>query len=77
MEAVGEHRSASSKHTVHGSRHARSDRFHSAGEIVLAHGLDDEVHVVVLNRVVRESEAPAVARRSEAALKLSHERDGS
>src|SRR5215831_16519643 len=76
MEAVREHRSAPAEDPVHGSRDARTDGLHSAGEIACARRLDDQMHVIVLDRVMDEPEAPAVARRSEAALELAYEPHG-
>ena len=75
MKTIGEHRPAALEDPIHGSRNARGNRFHAAGQVALARSLRNQVHVVVLDRVVREPEAPAVARRSEAALELTHERN--
>ena len=75
MEAVGKHAAAKAKDTVDGSREPRADGFHSGCEISLARCLDDRMHVIVLDRVLDEPEAPPLARRSEAALELAHEAD--
>jgi len=73
--AVRERAPAKTKDSVHSSRNACGNGFHSAGEVALARSLCNQVHVVVLDRVVREPEAPTVARRSEAALELSNQLD--
>jgi len=73
--AVGEDRTAAREDPVHGSRDARADRFHPAREIALARGFDDRVHVIVLDRIVHEPEAPPVAGRREAALELANQTD--
>jgi hypothetical protein len=39
-------------------------------------GLDDEVCVVALERVVRDAEGPALARLGEGAAELVHDGDG-
>ena len=71
--AVREHPPAPTKNPIHGPRYARTDRFHSRGEIPLARRLDDRVHVVVLDRVVNQAEAPAFTRRSEAAFQRTYD----
>jgi hypothetical protein len=74
--AVCQDAAAKTEHAVHGSREARRDGFHSRSEILLVRRFDDRVHVIVLHRVMNESEAPAVARRSEAALESTHQLHG-
>ena len=73
VKAIGEHGPAPLEHSVHGSREARSDRFHSRSEMALARRFDNGVEMVVLNRIVNQSEALAVARLSEAALQLTNQ----
>ena len=71
--AIGENCPAAGEHSVHRARDARGDRLHAAGQIVLARRLYERVNVVVLDRVRHETEAPAFAHSSEAALQLSYE----
>jgi hypothetical protein len=75
--AVREHATAHGEDSVHGPRESCGERFHSAGEIVRAGRLDERVQVVVLDRILNESEAPALARLGEAALELAHQSNGS
>ena len=73
--AVRENATASVEYPVHRSRQARRDGFHPGRQVPLAHGFCDQVHVIVLDRVMHQPEAPAVARFGEAALQLSHQPD--
>ena len=70
---VGEHAAAATEGSIHGSRKARANRFHARCEIARAPRLYDRVQMIVLNRIVNEPEAPALARRCEAALELTDE----
>jgi len=65
--AVREHGSAPPEDPVHGSCEPCADGLHAGSEIARAHGFDECVDVIVLNGIVHQAEAPAVARRSEAA----------
>lgn len=71
--AIREHAPAAVEHPVGSTRETRADRFHAAREIVLAGGLDDQMDVIGLDRVVRRAEAAALARRGEASSELAHE----
>jgi hypothetical protein len=74
---VGEHRSSALEHAIHSSRDPCGDRLHAAGELLRARGFHQYVNVVVLDRVLHETEPPALARRSEAALQLAKKPDRS
>ena len=63
MEAIREHRARPGEHAMHGPRESRADRLHAAGEIARGRGLDDQVHVVALDRVVNDSKSRSVDRR--------------
>jgi hypothetical protein len=76
VEAVREHRSAAREDTVHSSREARSDGLHPRCEVAVARGFHDQMHVIVLDRVVSYPEASAIASLAEGALQLAHEPDG-
>jgi hypothetical protein len=71
--AIREHGAASTEHAIHCSRHARADRFHSAREVSRARRFHERMQVIVLDRVLHESETPAVARRSEGALQFTNQ----
>ena len=70
---IRENWTAAPEDSIHGACDARGDGFHAAREVLLAGRLDECVNVVVLDRVVNQSEAPALARRSEAALELANQ----
>ena len=72
---VAEDAAALAEHAIRGTCQARGDRFHSAGEVARACRFRDQVHVIRLDRVVDQPETSSVARRSEAAFELTHERD--
>jgi hypothetical protein len=74
--AISEHGASSAEDSIDCSREPRADGFHAACEIARAGRLDDRVQVVVLHRVLNEAEAPTLARRSEAALELTHQAKG-
>jgi hypothetical protein len=71
--AVREHATAQAEHAIHGSCEARGERLHAAREIAAARSLDDEMHVIVLDRVVREAEATALARSHQVAFQLTYQ----
>jgi hypothetical protein len=71
--AVRQNGALAPEDAVHGASEPRAERLHAAGEIELACGLDDCMKVIALDRVVDEPEAAALARRSEAALQVSHQ----
>ena len=73
--AVREHAAAKAEHSIHAAGYTRRDGLHPTCEVVLARRLHEGMNVIVLDRVVNQSEAPAVARRSEAALELSNQSD--
>ena len=73
---VREDRPTPAEYAVHGSREPRTDGLHPRCKIMLARRLDDRMHVIVLDRVVNQSEAPALARRGEAALELLYQAGG-
>jgi hypothetical protein len=71
--AVREHGPRALEDPVHGSREPRTDCLHAAPERISARGLDDQMRVVALERVVRKPELAAFAARSERVLELAHE----
>src|SRR5262249_22852611 len=73
--AVHEHGPAQAEHTVHGASKASAEGFHSGAEIALAPCFDDRMQLVVLDRIVDETKAAALACRSEAALELAYQAD--
>ena len=68
---VGQHPAVRREDPLHRSRDARAERLHSASQVVPARRLDDRVHVIQLDRVVRDAEAPALARSAKARLELT------
>jgi len=71
--AVRKNRPAAREDAIHGSREPRADRFHSACEIARAHRFSDQMHVIALDGVMNQSEAPAVARARQGAFPLAYE----
>jgi hypothetical protein len=71
--AVREHRAAPVEDPVHRARDARDEGFHPAGEGVLARSFHDRVHMVVLDRVVHEAEAAAIAGLCETAFEFANQ----
>ncbi len=74
MVAIGEHRSAMSRHPIDGSREPRPDRLHAASERRLIGSLDDEMRVIPLERVVHEPKPRPLAPYRERPLDLAHDR---
>jgi len=74
--AVREHGAAAGEDAVRRARQARGDRLHSGSEIRRARGLDDCVHVVALDRVMRNPEPAPFAGLAPAPLELAHESRG-
>ena len=66
VEAVRQNGTAPREDSIHGSRQARGEGFHAAGELLRAGGLYEHVHVVGLDGIMHEAEPP----RSHAAAKL-------
>jgi len=62
---------------VHCARESRSETLDSIRERRSAVGFDQQVHVIVLERVVDDAEIPALAERSERYFDLTHEARGS
>lgn len=73
VEAVGQDGAAEPERSVHGSREPGAERLHPIREIARSRGLDDRVHVVALDRVVRDAETTALARLAKRLLELDHE----
>ena len=71
--AVREDTPAPPERPVHGECEARGEGFHAAGERLASGGLDDEVGVVVLEGVVDEPEASALAAAAEGVLQGAHD----
>jgi hypothetical protein len=75
--AAVEHRAAPPAHAVHRPREPRGDALLTVREGLLAVRLHDQVRVIALERVVRDSEAASLARLGQGALPFLHERDRS
>ncbi len=71
--AAVEHGAALTGDPVDRSREACGDALHAAREGVLALRLDDQVRVIVLERVVHDAEVPPLARLGERTPELSDE----
>ena len=70
MVAIGEHGSTSKEDPVHRAGQSRADGLHAAPQIARARRLDDQMHVVRLDRILDEPEAPALACPAEAGFDL-------
>ena len=73
VKTICQHAARSPEHAIHRPGQARGNGFHPASKLSLACCLDQQVNVIALNRIVNQPEAPAVARRSEAAFLLANE----
>jgi hypothetical protein len=71
--ALGEHLSGTPEGPVHRAREPGRERLHPAPARILVVGLDEEVRVIVLDRVVHEPEVPRFTRIAERSLELAHE----
>ena len=71
--ATGEHTPPSPKDPIHRPRDSRGDRVHSPAQRIVVVGFDDQVEVVSQDRVMDESEAPALASNGEARAHLLNE----
>jgi len=68
--AIRKNPPATPEHAIHRSREARADRLHAAGEIAPTPGLDDQVDVIGLHRVLGHPEALLFARSRQTAFQL-------
>jgi hypothetical protein len=73
MEPIEQNGPTSIEDTVHGSREPRTDRFHPAREIPRRRRLDDRMDMVSLDRVVDDTETPALASSPQRSLERAHE----
>lgn len=73
VRSVVERAANTPEHTIDGPRESRRERFHAVRQIAGARGLDDRVHVIGLDRVVDQPEAPALPHAAEGALRLRDE----
>ena len=73
VAAITEHAAGASKHAVHAARKARGDRLEPAREVPRATRLDDQVHVVALDRIMHETKSFPLARLAPASLQLGHQ----
>jgi hypothetical protein len=71
--AVREDGPAAREDAVRGARQAGGDGLHAGRQITRTRGLDDQVGVIRLDRVVDQTEAASVAGRGEAALERPDE----
>ncbi len=67
---VRQHPTAPPKHAVHGAREPRADRLHPPPQRLRTLRLDDQMHMIALNRVVRDPKPPPVTRPRERPLHL-------
>ena len=65
MVAVGEDSAGAAERSVHGEREARGERLHAARECLAVARLDEQVRVIALDGVLRESEVPVLLPRTE------------
>jgi hypothetical protein len=72
VAAVGKNPAGSSKDPIHGPRKARGDGLQPASQVARAARLDDQMNMVVLDRVVSEAKSATVAGLSPASLQLLH-----
>jgi hypothetical protein len=72
--AAVEHGTAAAAHPVHGAREPGADAHHAAGECFLAVRFDDQVRMVSLEGVVRDTEASALTRLGQGAPPLVDQR---
>ena len=73
MISIGEHRTGSFEDSVHRSGEPCSDCLHATPESVSAFGLDDQMSVIALQRVVHEPERASLTRPRERSLHFAHE----
>jgi len=73
MKPIRQYRPATAEHAMHRPRDPRADRLHPAREILRRRRFDDQVHVVALDRVVRDTKAPAIAGDAHRPLERAHE----
>ena len=71
--ALEEHRPGAPERPVHRAREPRRKRHHPAPERLPIVGLDDQMRVIVLDRVVDEPEVAALAGLAERRLHLAHD----
>jgi hypothetical protein len=71
--ALGEHSAGAPERAVHGEREARAERLHRAPERGAIARLDDQVHVVALDRVVDEPEARPLLRSPKGGFDCPHD----
>lgn len=65
--------SAAGKHAIHCTRESRGNGLHARADVCRARGLDQQVDVIGLDRVVRDPEATAIADLPPARLEFANE----
>ena len=73
VESIREDGTSPSEHSVHGSGEPGSEGLHPTGELRSTRRLNDQVHVVRLDRILHEPEPPALSSAAEARLHFAHE----
>jgi hypothetical protein len=68
--AVAQHGASASHDAIHDPREPRAKRIHSAAQLHRVRGLDQEVRVIRLDRVLDDAEVAPGAQRPERALEL-------
>ena len=73
MVAIRENAAAYAEHALHRTGEARAERHHPVCERHFVIGLDDEVCVIALYRVVNHAKTAAIADPPQGALEGAHE----
>jgi hypothetical protein len=73
VATIGEDRARSVPDAIHRARESRDDGLQSARQIMRATRLDDQVHMVALDRILNQTEPAAVACLAPASLELVHQ----
>jgi hypothetical protein len=73
VHAIGKHAASSRESPIYCSRKSREDRLEATREIECTCRLDDQMRVIVLDRVVGEPEAGALAGLTPASFELGNE----
>ena len=73
VESIRENAATKPEYPVHGPCEASRDRLHPACQRMLPCGLDHEVHVIRLDRIVRDAKGSALARHGKARFELLHQ----
>jgi len=73
VAAIGEHAADAMEFPIYGPRKARGNCLKPARQVPRATGLDDQMHVIALDRIMNETKSAALARLAPASLQLGHQ----